>query len=164
MSVRGFFAAFGRGSRRFEDALLAGVFIALLLLAGAQIVMRNFFGAGWAWIDPLLRVLVLWVGMLGAVTATRDDRHISIDVLSRFAPAHVLPWVKRAVALATAAICALLAWHTFRFVRDEYAYSDVEVAGLPVWVWQSILPLGFALMTWRFLFAVVLPKTGEAVK
>lgn len=159
--MRVFLAAFGRGSRWFEDTLLAGVFIVMLLLAGAQIVMRNFFDAGFAWIDPLLRVLVLWVAMLGAITATRDDRHISIDVLSRFVPANILPWTKRVVALATSVVCALLAWHTFRFVRDEYAYSDVEVAGLPVWIWQSILPLGFALMTLRFLAAIIAPKKEE---
>src|SRR5690606_32189096 len=107
-----FFAAIGRFSRGCEDALLVGVFLAMLLLAGAQIVMRNFFGTGLAWIDPLLRILVLWVGMLGAVVATREDRHINIDVLSRFAPPAVLPWLKRVVALATTMVCALLAWHT----------------------------------------------------
>lgn len=150
-----------RSIRWLEDGLLIGVFAAMLLLAGAQIVMRNFFDAGFAWIDPLLRVLVLWVAMLGAVTATREDRHISIDVLSRFASPKFLPWLKRIIALATSIICGLLAWHTFRFVRDEYTWSDVEIAGLPVWIWQSILPLGFALMTWRFLFAVMFPPRAE---
>ncbi len=162
--MTGFFAAFARFSRRLEDTLLAGVFAAMLLLAGAQIVMRNFFDAGFAWIDPLLRVLVLWIAMLGAVTATREDRHIGIDVLSRFTPPKLLPWLKRVIALATGIVCALLAWHTFRFVRDEYVFSDVEIAGLPVWIWQSILPLGFALMTWRFLLAVVFPPVRETTE
>lgn len=153
-----------RCGRWLEDALLIGVFAAMLLSAIAQIVMRNFFDAGFAWIDPLHRVLVLWVAMLGAVTATREDRHISIDVLSRFAPARLLPWLKRVVAFATAIVCALLAWHTFRFVRDEYVFSDVEIAGLPVWIWQAILPLGFAVMTLRFLFAVVSPPQAEVAK
>lgn len=152
-----------RGLRLLEDGLLVAVFVAMLLLAAAQIVMRNFFDAGFAWIDPLLRVLVLWVGMLGAVVATREDRHINIDVLSRFASPAILPWIKRGVSIATAIVCGLLAWHTFRFVRDEYAYSDFEVAGLPVWFWQAILPVGFALMTWRFLVLAVFPSRKEAV-
>lgn len=156
--MRWAYHAVARYSRGFEDVLLVVVFAAMLLLAGTQIVMRNFLGSGFDWIDPLLRILVLWVGMLGAVVATREDRHISIDVLSRFAPRPVLPWLKRITAAATAIISGLLAWHTFRFVRDEYVYSDLEVAGLPVWIWQSILPLGFALMTWRFLLNAVFPK------
>ncbi|HEX6927680.1 MAG TPA: TRAP transporter small permease [Gammaproteobacteria bacterium] len=162
--MSGLLAALGRYGRWFEDALLVGVFAVMLLLGGAQIVMRNFFDTGFAWIDPILRILVLWICMLGAVTAAREDRHISIDVLSRFAPPRLLPWVKRVVAFATAVVCALLAWHSFRFVRDEFAYSDVEVAGLPVWVWQSILPLGFALMAWRFLLAVIFPPVRESTE
>ena len=157
-----FFGGLRRWGNWLEDALLVGVFAAMLLLAGTQIVLRNFFDAGFAWVDPLLRVLVLWVAMLGAVTATREDRHISIDVLSRFVPPHLLPWLKRVIALATTVVCALLAWHTFRFVRDEYAWSDVTVAGLPVWIWQSILPLGFTLMTLRFLVATLLPRKESA--
>lgn len=149
--------ALGRAGRLTEDALLVTAFASLVLLAGLQIVLRNLFDTGLSWIDPLLRILVLWVGMLGAVAATRDDRHINIDVLSRLVPVTVLPWMKRVVALASSLVCALLAWHTFRFVRDEYTFSDVEIAGVPVWFWQGILPLGFALMTWRFLVAVVRP-------
>lgn len=160
--MRKFVRAAGHYGKRAEDVLLVGVFAAMLLLAGTQILLRNVFDAGFAWIDPLLRVLVLWIGMLGAVAASRDDRHISIDVLSRLVPPRLLPWTKRVVALATTVVCALLAWQTFRFVRDEFAYSDVEVAGFPIWIWQSILPLGFALMTWRFALAVVCSHEWES--
>lgn len=155
--MRVLFPALARYGKWIEDALLVAAFVVLVLLAGLQILLRNVFDTGFGWIDPLLRILVLWVGMLGAVAASRDDRHINIDILSRFIPRRLLPWSKRVVALASTLVCGLLAWHTFRFVRDEYAYSDVEVAGMPVWFWQSILPLGFALMTWRFAIAILRP-------
>src|SRR5690606_12731212 len=51
--------------RALEDALLIVAFGSLVVLAGLQIVMRNIFESGFVWIDPLLRILVLWVGMLG---------------------------------------------------------------------------------------------------
>lgn len=152
-----FVESLGRCGKLAEDALLVLVFLALVVLAGLQILLRNVFDSGLSWIDPVLRILVLWVGMLGAVAASREDRHINIDVLSRFIPPPLLPWSKRIVAVGSAAVCGLLAWHTFRFVRDEYAYSEIEVAGIPVWLWQSVLPLGFALMTWRFAILVVRP-------
>lgn len=159
-----FFNSLGRYGKLTEDVLLVAAFLALVVLAGLQIVLRNMFDSGLSWIDPVLRILVLWVGMLGAVAASREDRHINIDVLSRFIPPALLPWSKRVVAVASALVCALLAWHTFRFVRDEYVYSDVEVAGIPVWLWQSILPLGFALMTWRFAVLVIRPATRIAAE
>lgn len=158
--MRSTFDAISRFGKRAEDGLLVLAFLALVVLAGLQILLRNVFDSGLAWIDPVLRILVLWVAMLGAVAASRDNRHINIDVLSRLLPDDWLAWTRRITALVTAVICALLAWHTFRFVRDEYSYSDMEVAGVPVWLWQSILPLGFALMARRFAVTVIHPPTG----
>ena len=72
-----------------------------VVLAALQIVLRYGFDSGIAWADPLLRVLVLWLGLLGALAATRDRRHITIDVLSRMLPA-------RAKAAADAATSRVL--------------------------------------------------------
>jgi TRAP-type C4-dicarboxylate transport system permease small subunit len=68
---------------RFEDGLIAFLVLLLVVLAGAQIVLRNFFDSGLPWADPVLRALVLWTGLLGALAAVREDKHISLDVLSR---------------------------------------------------------------------------------
>lgn len=131
--------------------MLAILLGGLIILAGGQILLRNVFAEGFAWADPLLRILVLWVGMLGAVAASREDKHISIDVLSRVLKgrAHII--AQAIVAAFTAGVCLLLAWHAFRFVQDEYTWSDVEIAGVPVWFWEAIMPVGFALIAWRYL-------------
>ena len=36
------------------------------------------------WAETFLRVLVLWIGLAGAMAASREHRRISIDILSRF--------------------------------------------------------------------------------
>ena len=69
---------------RFEDALLVILLSAMIALAGTQILLRNLLDTGFVWIDPMLRVLVLWLGLIGATVATRNDKHIQIDVLTRF--------------------------------------------------------------------------------
>lgn len=136
--------------RLFENLLLTLLFGAMVLLAAGQIVLRNVFDSGLVWAEPLLRILVLWVGMVGAIAASRENKHIAIDMLSRYLRDRWLAAVTLLLSIFTSMVCALLAWHTFRFVRDEYLYSDVEVAGLPVWLWQSVLPFGFALIAWRY--------------
>src|SRR5690348_3234189 len=70
--------------RRIEDWLLAILVLILVVLAGGQIVLRDFFHTGISWADPLMRQLVLWTGMLGALAAVRDEKHIALDVLQRF--------------------------------------------------------------------------------
>jgi TRAP-type C4-dicarboxylate transport system permease small subunit len=61
---------------RIEDGILAAVLTLMIALAVVQILLRNFFGAGFIWGDVLVRVLVLWIGLIGAMIAYRcNDRH-----------------------------------------------------------------------------------------
>jgi hypothetical protein len=69
---------------RLEDGLLTLILGLILLLAPLHVFRRSFFDASISLGHPLLRVLVLWVGMLGALAATRGRRQISIDILSHF--------------------------------------------------------------------------------
>ncbi len=69
---------------RLEDGMLVGLLLLLIGMAVAQIFLRNFLGSGILWGDALLRVAVLWIGLLGAMAASRRGAHIGIDVVSRF--------------------------------------------------------------------------------
>ena len=93
-----------------ETGLLTLVLGAMILLAAAQIGLRNFFGGGFSWADESLRIMVLWVAMLGAVAASRDQRHVSIDALSRFLSPALRRWTRILINLFAAAVCLALAW------------------------------------------------------
>ncbi len=69
-----------------EDAVLVVILSGMILLAAGQIVLRNFFDIGFIWSDEALRMMVLWLAVAGAVAASRNDKHINIDVLDRFLP------------------------------------------------------------------------------
>ena len=51
---------------RLEDSILVLLLLAMILLAGYDILARTLFGGGVSWIPPLLRVMVLWIGLLAA--------------------------------------------------------------------------------------------------
>lgn len=139
---------------RIEEWLLAVLVLALVVLASAQIILRNFFDTGLAWADPLLRVLVVWAAMLGALAAVRDDKHISIDVLQRYLPATAQRVARAIVFGFTALICVAMSWFTLDLVGIDFADAasgaTKTVAGIPAWLLESILPLGFVLMALRF--------------
>lgn len=137
--------------RCVEDVLLATLLSAMILLAGWQIVQRNLLGGGMIWGDQLLRLLVLWLGLLGAMAASRDDRHIAIDLLLRFVAARFKPAMKVFLHLFTAIICALLAWYCWSFVQMEREFATKVLGGLPAWWFELILPLGFGVMSLRYL-------------
>ena len=69
---------------RIEDIVVSALLLFMILFAAAQIFMRNLFDAGISWGDVLVRILVLWVGLFGAMVASRTGEHIKIDLLSRY--------------------------------------------------------------------------------
>lgn len=129
----------------------------MIVLAGLQILLRNVWDTAIVWNDPLLRVAVLWVGLLGAMVATRQDRHIRIDVLTRYGSATVKRLSRLLTELFSALICALLAYHGWRFMLFDREAGIVAFAAVPVWVCEAIIPFGFGVMALRFLLAALVP-------
>lgn len=143
---------------KLEDGLLVLILSTMIVLAVYQIVSRNLFSEGLVWIDPLLRTLVLWVGLAGAVVATRSDKHIRIDVFVKYLPARFLPYVQRVVYLFALMVCLLIGWHAARFVVSEYEYSTIAFAGIPAWLTAIIIPVSFTLIAFRYALLFISPK------
>lgn len=154
-----------RWLHRVENGVLTVLVLVLVALAGAQIFLRNAFGGGLSWADPFLRALVVWTAMLGALSAVREDKHIAVDVLQRFLPPRAQRAARIATLLFAAAVCAMLAWHGAAMVGIDWEGGARSEFGLPNWLLESILPLGFALMALRFVlraFAVPTHVPGLA--
>lgn len=148
-----------------EDSLLLLILISMIMLAGAQIFLRNFFDYSLFWGDEMLRLMVLWLTIAGGLAASRMDKHISIEVLDRFLPARLYIPIKIIIDLFTATVCALFAWHSARFVMSSYEFGDTLMGNIPAWMLQIILPVGFGLMAYRHLvFAVKRPFKLTAVQ
>ena len=148
----------GRLSRltaRVEDGLLVLIVVSLVGIAALQIVLRDFFNIGLTWGDPLLRTLVLWVGMLGAMIASRSENHISIDILSRFLPPRWKQPVHVMTDLFTAVVCGVMSYYSFVFVRYEYQDGTLLFGHVPAWTAETVLPAGFALIGLRYIFSSI---------
>ena len=140
---------------RLESAILVLILAAMIALAGAQIVLRNVTGGGIAWADPALRVLVLWIGMVGALAATRDDSHLTVDVLSRLLSDRGKAIVRVITDVVTAVVSGIVAWHAARLTLGDREAGLTAFADVPVWVCELILPIGFGLIAVRFLVHAV---------
>lgn len=149
-----------RWGKAAEDTVLVLLLCAMIVLACAQIVLRNFFDSGLIWGDEALRLMVLWLALAGAVAASRADKHIAIDVLSRFLP----PLGQRLTRILTngftAFVCGLVAWHALQFVLQAYEFEDELLGGLPAWWFQAVMPVAFALMCWRYTVFIILDLVG----
>lgn len=145
------FSRLERAGRIAEDALLAVILGGMVVLAAGQIVLRNFFDIGFIWGDELLRLMVLWIAVAGAVAASRSDKHINVAILDRYLPDRLGRGVRTLVQLFTAIICGVVCWESARFVATSREFGDVLLGGVPAWMLQAVLPAGFGLIAWRYL-------------
>lgn len=134
-----------------ENSLVVVIVTILVFMSFSQVILRNFFDAGLLWGDIFLRHLVLWVGFVGASLATRQEKHISIDALSRLLSEKSLPVVRMVVDIFSVGVCAVLARAGYIFVMYEYEAESVLFNDVPAWIFQIIIPVGFALIGFRFL-------------
>lgn len=134
-----------------ETVILVAVVLIMVLFSFMQVVLRNVFDQGILWGDIFLRHLVLWVGFIGASLASMEEKHINIDVFSRLMKGRYKPLSQSIVYLFAAGITYLLTRAAWAFVMDEREYETILFGDIASWYFQIIIPIGFALMTIRFL-------------
>lgn len=131
----------------------------MILLAFLQVILRNVFSEGILWADPLLRHMVLWMGFLGASLATQKERHISIDLITRFLSPKKTHFTRIVTNLFAAGVCWFLTEAGWTFLQNERETGDILLTigaqSFPAWWFQIIIPVGFGLMSFRFLINVI---------
>jgi len=147
---------------RLETALVTILLALMILMAFSQIVLRNFFSSGIDWSDALVRYLVVWVTFVGAAIATREGKHITFDLLSRWLTGTGTTVIQALSNFFSAVICSLLTVAAAKFIWFEAQMGSTAFLDLPVWVPELIMPIAFGLMTLRFLMGMFV-KIGEMV-
>jgi len=136
---------------------------AMVLLPAAEIIGRNFFGAGVRGSTPIVQHLTLWVGFLGAALAAREGNLLS------FASRDLLPAGRlRTVSLVFAsfvgaAVAGVLCRGGIEMVVVERESATMIAGNLPVWVAQVVLPLAFALIGLRLAWLAEGGWTGRGI-
>ena len=135
---------------RVEQFLLVTFLSFMILIAFLQIILRNFFFTGLDWGDSLLRNLVLWIGFIGATLATKEGKHINIDVVSRWLPSLEKNVVTLIIHFFSFSVCCLLTYAALKFIKNEVQMGHRTFLNIPIWIPEMILPITFSLMTFRF--------------
>lgn len=146
-----------------EDWILVGMLGGMISLATVQILLRNLFDTGIFWGDALLRIMVLWIALIGATVATRSNNHIRIDLVSRLLPPLIHRFATTLTFFFTSLVCIITAYYSVEFIRFEYEDQTIAFAQIPTWVCQSIIPIAFGLMALRFLLQGLLSLLGKDI-
>lgn len=126
------------------DEAIAGFALALMLsIPILEMVLRPIFGAGIHNAPLLVQHLGLILAMFGALFAVRGGH---LTALGMGLPV----WLTKGISIS---ICMLLSVASAQFVLTEIEVAKSLAYGLPIWWVQACLPLGFALLALRLLWA-----------
>jgi C4-dicarboxylate transporter, DctM subunit len=132
-----------------EDGIAALALAAMVVLPLAEIVVRRLFGVGLPGSGPFVQHLTLWIGFLGAAIAAREGKLLSLAT-GTFIPEGRPRQVASAFASAVAAcMSTILAWGAVQLVLSEREVGSIIAAGVPTWVGELALPIGFTLIALR---------------
>jgi TRAP-type C4-dicarboxylate transport system permease small subunit len=154
--LRKFLDSLERAGRLAENVSLLVLLGTMIGVAVFQIVNRQLLGGAFslAWADELVKMIVLWLAMVGSIAACRDNKHIRIDLITHVLSGTIVSWIKVVVDLFAAGVCAVIAWQAWRLIGEERTWGDVILGDVPLWIAHAIVPLAFALVSYRFLVRV----------
>ena len=133
-----------------ENGFTIAVLSAMVLLTIFGVCARWIAGESLAGITLWVQSLNLWIAFAGAVLAARAGSHLGLSTgallaLSERARDRISVFTG---AVATA-VTAMLAYASVEFVRAMTGSDEVLAGGIPIWVIQLVMPLGFALVAVR---------------
>lgn len=138
-----------------EHALSVLALALLTLLPIVEIVLRRF-DSGVPGGTAFVQHLTLVVALLGGALAARDDRLLALATGSLLPTGPVAVAAKALAGFVGVTVSALLARSGVDMVRLERAAGRSITEGVPVWAFQVLLPLGFAVIAWRIVRATYL--------
>lgn len=144
-----------------ENAILSLAFALLALLPLAEILLRAVAGIGFEGSSSLVQHLTMAIGMLGAAVAARDERLLAFSGATLLkGPAAVA--ARMLGYAAAAAVSALFCYASLQLVDVERGGGRILAHGIPVWVVQLLLPLGFGAIALRLLLRSSRQLVGQA--
>src|SRR6266850_6225729 len=125
----------------------------MALLPLAEILLRATFRVGISGAASFTQHCALIAGMLGAAVAAREGRLLSLSMLDTLLEGRCALLARLFTRTVAVIVGALLCLASVEFVLAERAGGNVIAYGIPVWLGQAVLPLGFALITLRLAWA-----------
>lgn len=171
---RSFFAKVGTFTDKAEETLIAFFLGAMTLLTFINVVMRYIFNDNILWALELTVFMFAWMVLVGASYGVKKHFHIGVDVVINMAPAGA----RKIYALIAVASCLTFSillligswnyWYPFATERAWYETDDIPMPEmfqfladwlnegeryekLPRFIPYAALPIGMALLTFRFL-------------
>lgn len=174
----------GKVTDLFEETLIAFFLGAMTLLTFTNVVFRYVLNDNILWALELTVFMFAWMVLVGASYGVKKHFHIGVDVVINMAP----EGLRKVYALVAVALCLTFSvllligswnyWYPFATERAWYETDDIPMPEvlqfladalnegeryekLPRFIPYAALPIGMAMLTFRFLQIAFQILTGK---
>jgi len=139
---------------RLEEWLMAALLAFMTVLTFVQVVMRYVFNTGWVWSLEATTYSFAALVLVGMSYGVRTRTHIATDLFTR----KLSEPLQRRVAIIAIVACvvySLLMLYGSVILVDRLLILGNAARDIPApkWLLTATMPLGFALLTFRFFEA-----------
>lgn len=160
VSIATFQAAFAQQRKKWagwlalgENALISLALAAMVILPLAEALLRRTLHVSIPASIAIVQHMVLVVGMLGGAIAARERRLLSLaNIAETKLRGHPRAAAKIFTSGIAVVVCTFLCVAAVQFVLSERESERILAFGIPIWVVEFVLPLGFAAITLRILW------------
>lgn len=136
----------------------AACIVVMMLLTGADVVMRYALNRPIAWVyDLTTNYLLVASFFLGLSYTLRMNHHVCVDFFARMLPAKSYQWCMALGCLTAAVIFGGVAWFGLRDTIHAWTNDEVVFGALiwPMWASKAMIPLGMAPLALRCLHRAI---------
>lgn len=126
---------------RITDWLIAIPLLTLIVIFNVGVVMRYWFDAPLKWIEEVSGLLIVWIVMIGAIAADRDDQHLTIPLLVDLMAPRPAAFTNLIVSVASSAFLIYVGYTGYN-LANQVTFKITEILGIS-WYWIDIaIPVG----------------------
>jgi C4-dicarboxylate transporter DctQ subunit len=137
---------------RLEEAIIAVLFAAMVLITFSQVIARYVFNAGAIWAVELTTYCFAWLVLFGASWGVKRSAHLGVDAFVKLFPKRWQRLFGLAGVVAALIYAGIMLRGSWDYVSKLYRLGiEAEDLPIPQWLPMSILVIGMGLLIVRLL-------------
>lgn len=150
-------------SLRLEDWLIVLTMAALALITFANVIVRYFTSASFAWTEEISVFLMIVLALVGGSAAVARQLHIRIEFFADGGSERRRRVLAEFGAAMVALLFGIITVLSVRVVWDDYRFEETSPGiGVPQWWYSMWMPVLCALTTARAVQVFVRLRRGRA--
>lgn len=180
---------FSKKSNALEEGFICILLISMTLLVFAEVISRFIFNIGFIWMEEATLTCGAWFVLYGMSYGVKVGAHIGVDAFVKILPPKARRITSITALLICLCYCVMFFYGSTVYLTKMYEIGltmedihipafivnsmnadtalnifkiDIEEPIMPIWIMQSILLFGFALLFYRFFQLLIKVIQGKA--